>query len=229
MLSLLAYAIVLLSQVDLLEQDVMEVISLIRSMKNSFAPINQIPLEILSLIPEYWDHDTMDEDLITLTHVCRGWRELFIACSRLWSCLDCTNVDKTLTYICRSKSSCMDISLFKTRDKSSIKNALLLAVAQIGRFRSLSIVGSGDFLQNLTKHLTHPAPSLKKLEINLTCHPKPILDSMLFNAVFTHVFRWPSNGNILGKPSPSLTNTLEDCPRVRDQFTTSLSPSRAPQ
>ena len=30
--------------------------------------------------------------------------------------------------------------------------------------------------------------------------------------LFTRIFQWPSNGNILGKSSPSLANTLEACP-----------------
>jgi len=177
-----AYTLVLLSQVDVLEQDAMEVLGLIRSMKNGFAPINRIPLDIFSLIPKYWDHETMDENLITLTHVCRGWRELFIARSWLWARLDCANVDKTRVYIRRAKSSRLEISLRKDRDESYDEGALRLAAAHIKRFQSLSIVGSGDFLQNLTKNLTRPAPSLEELKINLIYHPNAILDSMLFNA-----------------------------------------------
>ena len=107
------YALVLLSQVDVLEQNAMEVLGLIRSVKNGFAPINRIPSEVFSLVPQYWDHDTMDENLITLTHVCRGWRELFIALPWLWARLDCTNVDKTRVYIGRAKSSRLEISLLK--------------------------------------------------------------------------------------------------------------------
>ena len=73
----------------------MEVLSLIRSVKNSFAPINRIPPEVLLLIPDY-DNDDMDQGLITLTHVCRGWRDMFISRSSLWTQLDCMNFDKIL-------------------------------------------------------------------------------------------------------------------------------------
>ena len=55
-----------------LEQDALEVLSLVRSVKNSFAPVTRIPPEILSDIPDYYDEDDVDQDLITLTHVCRS-------------------------------------------------------------------------------------------------------------------------------------------------------------
>lgn len=47
-----------------------------RSVKNAFAPISQIPLDVLSLIPDYFD---ADEGLLKLTHVCRNWRRVFIS------------------------------------------------------------------------------------------------------------------------------------------------------
>ena len=93
-------------------------LSLVRSVKNSFAPVNRIPPEILSLTPDYYeydeddvDEDKVDKDLIALTHVCRSWRDVFISRSSLWTRLDFTNVDKTRTYIHRSKSSPLEINL----------------------------------------------------------------------------------------------------------------------
>ena len=86
------------SQVGILEHDVLEVLSLVRSMKNTFAPINRVPREVFSLIPEYCK---TDEALVALTHVCRGWREQFVSRSSLWTSLDCTNVEKTRVYLKR--------------------------------------------------------------------------------------------------------------------------------
>ena len=71
---------------NLLEQDALEVLSLIRSMKNTFAPVNRIPWGVLSIIPDYCD---TDYELVAFTHVCRGWREEFISRSSLWTSLDC--------------------------------------------------------------------------------------------------------------------------------------------
>ena len=61
-----------MDQVELnaLEQDAFEVLRLVRSIKNSLAPISRIPPEILSLIPDHYDKYRADQNLIALTHVC---------------------------------------------------------------------------------------------------------------------------------------------------------------
>ena len=88
------------------ERDALEVLGLIRFAKNSFAPINRIPPEVLSLIPDCNDSThAADRELIRLTHVCRGWRDTFISRSSLWTKLDFPSVEKTRMYIQRSKSS----------------------------------------------------------------------------------------------------------------------------
>ena len=84
-------------------RDALEVLSLVQSTKNPFTPINQIPPEVLLLIPDYLVEDDADQVLITLTHVCPGWRAIFISRLSLWSCLDYRNIDKTHTYTERSK------------------------------------------------------------------------------------------------------------------------------
>ena len=81
---------------------------MVRLMKNAFVPINRIPYEVLSIIPDYWaGEDTenefkypTDKDLITLTHVCHDWRELFISRPSLWTRLDCMSVEKTRVCVC---------------------------------------------------------------------------------------------------------------------------------
>ena len=75
---------------------------MVRAAKNSFAPINRIPPEILSLLPDYRE---TDHQLVALTHVCRRWRDIFISCSPLWTSLGCTDLDKTHVYLERSKAS----------------------------------------------------------------------------------------------------------------------------
>ena len=112
---------------DALERDALKVLSLVRSVKNSFAPINRIPPEILSLVPDYYDKNGTDRDLATSTHVCRGWREVFIARFSLWTRLDFTNARKTRTYIQRSKSSPLEIHLEKNQDNTYLENARSLA------------------------------------------------------------------------------------------------------
>jgi len=63
------------------------------------------------MIPDYWEDSERDEASITLTHVCRGWRELFVSRPSLWTRLDCRSIEKTRVYIERSKTSPFEILL----------------------------------------------------------------------------------------------------------------------
>ena len=157
------------SQVDVLERDVLELLSLVRSVKNTLSPINRIPRDVLSIIPEYWaDEDKADDNLITLTHVCRDWREVFVSRPSLWTRLDCTNVKKTRTYVERSKLSPLKVHLWwKEECISFLDDAFLLTVPHLGRFRSLSLFGPSDNLVGLINELLYrPAPFLEKLKIS---------------------------------------------------------------
>jgi len=192
-------------QAGVLEQDALEVLSLIRSMKNHLAPINRIPPDVFSLVLGYWSDTDMDEILITMTHVCHGWRELLIARTWLWARLDCTNVDKTRVYIERAKLSRMRISLFEDQDQPYLEQAFLLAVPHIRRLKSLTIVGASDIFQNLTKLLTIPTPSLEELTIVLWCDPAPNLDNTLFSGAHS-LRRLCLRGSIADLPWKNLRN-----------------------
>ena len=156
-------------------------LGLVRSVKNSLAPVNRIPPNLFLLIPKYWEECDMDRNAITLTHVCRGWRELLIADSSLWTHLDCTNVTKTRIYIERSKSSDLEISLQRRDGATYREDVFPLVVPHIGRVKSLNISGTEDILRNLTQHISRPIPLLEELTIDLTCGPAPVLSSALFN------------------------------------------------
>ena len=171
-----------LSQITRLEQDALEVLRLVRSIKNRFAPISRIPPELLSLIPRYWDKDPGDNNLIVLTHVCRGWRDIFTAYSSLWTHLDCSNIGKTCAYIERSKSSPLEISLHEYRNTYYRKDVFLLAIPHIDRVTSINVFGGEKLLQDITEHLSCPVPLLRNVTINITCSPPPVLSSRLFGS-----------------------------------------------
>ena len=69
----------IVSQLYVIEQGALEVLRLVRSWKNGMAPINRIPPEILSLVPDFLDMYHRDQATITLTHVCQAWREVFVS------------------------------------------------------------------------------------------------------------------------------------------------------
>lgn len=97
-------------QLDSFEQGTFEILQLIRSWRNTAAPINRIPPEALSLIPDF-EGTHRDLKLIALIRVCWAWREAFMTRSLLWTNLDDMNVDKAEVYLERSKSSPINLSL----------------------------------------------------------------------------------------------------------------------
>jgi len=151
-------------------------------MKNTFAPINRIPEDVLSLIPGYCD---TDEELVTLTHVCRGWRERFVSCSSLWAFLDCTSVEQTRVYLERSKTSPLEICLEEEEGATYLNDAFLLVVPHLGRLKSLTLFGSSDDLLQLTEHFGSPAPLLEKLDLNFTRPENPVVQDTLFDGNFS--------------------------------------------
>ena len=177
-------------QLDVLEQDVSEILHLIRSWRNRLAPVNRIPPEILALIPDFWDNDVYDEDdkgrsIIALTHVCQAWREVYTSRSSLWTDLDCEDEDQAHIYLERSKSLPVNLSLYTDDRLPSYHPFFKIIPHAIGRLGSLTIDVKRKHLQDITAHLSHPAPLLEKLSIcggsDYDSQHDPVLTFALFN------------------------------------------------
>ena len=170
-------------QVTALEQKTLEVLSLLLSMRNTFVPINRIPPEIISLIPDYWENE-VEKGVIALTHVCHGWREIFIHRSSLWTHLNCKDAEKTRVYIERSRSRPLEISLTRSGRTSYCNDVLLMAVPYISRLGSLTIHVPSKTLPHLFHRFPFPAPFLTELKIYL--HPinhdgpDPVIPNTIF-------------------------------------------------
>ena len=147
-------------------QDVFEISLLIRSWSNSLTPVNRIPSEILALLPDSWDTDYKDQGTIVLTHVCRAWREIFTSRSSLWADFNCMDVNKTHVYLERSKSSPINVSLNRVNGLSPCDPFLLILPQAIGRLKSLFVDVELGYLQDITPHLSLPAPLLEDLSID---------------------------------------------------------------
>ena len=145
-------------------------------MKNTLAPVSRIPPEVFSTIPDYWaDKDAADENLITATHVCRGWRSLLISRPSLWTRLDCTHAEKTRIYVERSKSSPLDVYIRGGENTPFPDDAFLHTIPHLSRLRNLTLFGpSDDLVDIINQHLHYPAPFLEKLKISFTDAPRPI-------------------------------------------------------
>ena len=94
------------------ERKIREVLQATKATKNTFKPVNRLPLEILSNVLE---QRASNRDLITATHVCRHWRSTLTSTPSLWTNLQFRepthDVDRALTYLKRSKSVPIDIEM----------------------------------------------------------------------------------------------------------------------
>jgi hypothetical protein len=73
-----------------------------------------------------------DRDLISMTQVCRRWREILtLQCSSLWTNLDFDHLDKTRVYIERSRSLPLEITLTETGGFTHCEDPLLEMVPHL--------------------------------------------------------------------------------------------------
>ena len=151
--------------------------------------------------------------MVALTHVCRRWRVSFTSRSFLWAKLDFMNVDKTRTYIHRSQSSPLKISLKVNRYESYLDDAVSLIIPHIHRLKSMTV--HAIYLPGIFNQLTCPAPLLEKLDINLSLVPTPIPDSALFGGDLSNLRELRLGRSITHLPRNNLTNlrilTLKSC------------------
>ena len=97
-----------LDTISQLDRDTSTALATIREWRNSFAPINRIPLDILSLIPE----QLLPQERLRVTFVCRHWRRAFLQHGTLWSRISLHKGEAyTKTLLQRAKGSTLDISI----------------------------------------------------------------------------------------------------------------------
>ena len=204
------------TQVNALEQDAVQVLSLVWSLKNTFALANKIPLDVFTMIPDYWDDSDRDQNLITLTHVCRGWREIFTSRPSLWARLDCTNVDKTRVYIERSRSSPLEVHIGDSSEAPSH-----LVVPHIGRLKTLYVrTTSSSVPPALVEHFSCHLPLLEKLTIESAYDYLPPLPDELFDGDLSSLRELSLDGVLPPLPRKDMSNltTLALCDMPMDGF-----------
>ena len=93
--------------VSQLDRDASNALATIREWKNTFACINRIPVDILSLIPTYL---SSQKDRFYAASVCRHWREVLLKHGALWSQLFLKRgEDYVSTLLARAKGSALDV------------------------------------------------------------------------------------------------------------------------
>ncbi|OJT07273.1 hypothetical protein TRAPUB_1870 [Trametes pubescens] len=82
----------------------------LRYLRNTKAPVNRLPSEVLVRVFSYSVSTSSNEDdLVSATHVCKWWREVALDYSRLWSTLSVTTLHKATTFLQRAKDSPISI------------------------------------------------------------------------------------------------------------------------
>ena len=200
---------------------------LVRSVKNNIAPINRIPPELFSLIPQHWNDDSVDENLIAMTHVCHGWRDVLIGCPLLWTRLNCADRNKTCVYIQRSKSSPLEVHLREYETPRYCLGPFIMALSHIDRVDSLIVKGRETLRGDLTECDFSRSISLRNLSIDFKCRTPPTLDSRIFNGDLSSLERLSLGGVIPNLPwrnLPKLTSfKLRNVPREETSVTRLLN------
>ena len=150
-----------------------KVLPKLRSLESILQPINRLPEDILILIPRFftngdYEHEMfpMNKPLITMTHVCRSWRNLLLSTPSLWTQIDfSTSKSKQAEgFLGRSAGQFLDIfHFFESEDTT--EPFLSTTLRNLHRLRRLDIGSSIRRLHRVLVRFTEPAPELKHLEI----------------------------------------------------------------
>jgi len=144
---------------------------------------------------------------------------MFISCSSLWANLEVHNVEKTRTYIQRSKPSPLDVFIDRDFvDDTYVNDTFLPVIPHIYRFKSLPVYGK--FPPTALGRFYHHAPLLEELDIHLTDIPAPVLSSELFNSNLSSLRKLTLGRVVTHLPWHNLANLtifkLTSCPPGRN-------------
>ena len=126
-----------LDQVSQFDLGTSATLATIREWRNSFIPINRVPLEILSLISA---NLPSQKDRHRASFVCRHWRRTFIQCPELWSQLTLSKGEVYLkTFLERAKLTPLDIIV----DRKVTLGMMTLLSPLTKQIRSFNFLGTG--------------------------------------------------------------------------------------
>ena len=133
----------------------------VRELRNSLAPINRLPPEILALVPTF---RASERDLMNATAVCKHWRRTFISTPDLWNNIICSEhtglhiTPRLQTYFERSGSVPVDVEV-----PAKVSRLLSPHTDRISGL-TLNISSQWD-LGQIAAHLSKPAPLLETVEL----------------------------------------------------------------
>ena len=150
-----------LDQVSQFDLGTSATLATIREWRNSFVPINRVPLEILSLISS---NLSSQEDRHIASFVCRHWRRTFIRCPELWSQLTLSKGEVYMkTFLERAKGTPLDIIVDHEIPVQTMTPLSFLT----NQIRTFHFLGSGwADIQKLSEVISGPLPLLHTLTVD---------------------------------------------------------------
>ena len=132
---------------------------------NTLAAIHRLPPEVLALIPAYL---SSSRELISATHVCRNWRNAFIASPSLWTTLDNEEMhhDTIAAYLARCACAAIDVRFSMNRDKNLA--FLRLVAPRSTQIRSVKIPSiPWSQISEISDSFALPLPLLGQVEVSV--------------------------------------------------------------
>jgi len=164
-----------------IEEDLSKALYIARSIRNTLAPINKLPPELLAAITTFVDDpfrrtaDCANLQFFCAT-VCRYWRNSLLAFPRIWSSVDTTNSRHMNLYLARSKEVPLHVNYgWMTRPGVFEKNI----IPERHRLLSLSIPLDGAPHQYVAQSFLEPAESLRMLDMWMAHQQFPISATLM--------------------------------------------------
>ena len=127
----------------------------------------------------------------------------------VWTSLTFTDIDKTRTFIERSKSSPLNIYASNLDDEVYHDDALSLIIPHIPRLRSLTF--RSDAIPNTLRNFHWHVPLLEDLEIHIDSPQAQILDIPLLNGGLLSLRTLSLIGDMIHLPQKKMSSLREFC------------------
>jgi len=158
-------------------------ISIPPSVPTTISATDRLPPEMLVAIfthlskPEPPRRKTSDfvRDLVSVTHVCRSWRQVAITAQELWTEVTMMNLKAVKVFLERSGAVPLNVELLLGSWTVADDNLLKAVVPHTRRFRQLSVLRRRGLGSIKSMPFTEPAPLLERLVIRHPLGEQPVL------------------------------------------------------